>query len=157
MEKYYQYYIRFYFHKNTKYKKITDNYMIHNHIHPTTHHTIHKLIRDFSVQKTTLYIQQDGFAQKDGNTGKLGLVNPEREANDDADQKNDGRKRSRSRTYSIDVVNHPELVPEVEKKPFGLRQSYLMIPASFCDMCGTCLMYVSLTLTSAASFQMMRG
>jgi len=107
--------------------------------------------------KTTLYIQQDGFEQKDGNTGKLGLVNPEREGKDDADKKDDGRKRSRSRTYSIDVVNHPELVPVLEKKPFGLRQSYLMIPASFCDMCGTCLMYVSLTLTSAASFQMMRG
>jgi len=113
--------------------------------------------------KTTLYIKADeyGFAQKDGNSGKMGIVNPEREEayenKEEAKEKIGERKRSRSRTYSVDVINHPELVPVLEKKPFGIKQSFLMIPASFCDMCGTCLMYVSLTLTSATMFQMLRG
>ena len=89
----------------------------------------------------------------------------ENEAKDDEDKDEGGRKRTRSRTYSVDVIQKPVNLggarthdPNiVGKKPFGIRQSYLMIPASFCDMCGTCLMYVSLTLTSAGSFQMMRG
>ena len=76
------------------------------------------------------------------------------EEGNDSDRK---RSRTRSRTYSIDVVNHPELVPVIEKKKFTIKQCYLMAPASFCDMCGTSLMYVALTLTSAASFQMIRG
>ena len=67
------------------------------------------------------------------------------------------RSRTRSRTYSIDVVNHPELIPVIEKTKFTAKHCYIMIPASFCDMCGTSLMYVALTLTSAASFQMIRG
>jgi len=89
----------------------------------------------------------------------------ENEAKDDEDKNESGRKRTRSRTYSVDVIQSPVNLrgadghdPNIRgKKPFGIRQSYLMIPASFCDMCGTCLMYVSLTLTSAGSFQMMRG
>ena len=76
------------------------------------------------------------------------------EEGNDSDRK---RSRTRSRTYAIDVVNHPELVPVIEKKKFTIKQCYLMAPASFCDMCGTSLMYVALTLTSAASFQMIRG
>ena len=76
------------------------------------------------------------------------------EEENDSDRK---RSRTRSRTYSIDVVNHPELEPVIEKKKFTIKQCYLMAPASFCDMCGTSLMYVALTLTSAASFQMIRG
>jgi len=102
-----------------------------------------------------------GFAQNDGNSGKMGVVNPEREEayeKEQEDNKESERKRTRSRTYSVDVINHPELAQEKEEKlPFGIRQSYLMAPASFCDMCGTCLMYVSLTLTSATMFQMLRG
>ena len=91
----------------------------------------------------------------------MGVVNPEREEayeKEQEDNKESERKRTRSRTYSVDVINHPELAQEKEEKlPFGIRQSYLMAPASFCDMCGTCLMYVSLTLTSATMFQMLRG
>jgi len=79
--------------------------------------------------------------------------------NDDSEKEDPERKqsRSRSRTYSVDVVNHPELVQFIKKKPFTIKQCYLLLPASLCDMCGTSLMYVALTLTSAASFQMIRG
>merc|ERR1712001_401684 len=69
----------------------------------------------------------------------------ESEAKDDEDKKDGERKWTRSRTYSVDVINNPINAAQIGKKPFGIRQSYLMIPASFCDMCGTCLMYVSLT------------
>jgi len=102
--------------------------------------------------KTTLYIQTDGL-NKEVSAKQM----EESEAKDDEDNKDGERKRTRSRTYSVDVINNPINAAQVGKKPFGIRQSYLMIPASFCDMCGTCLMYVSLTLTSAGSFQMMRG
>ena len=131
-----------------------------SHTLPTLHHSQQNIILNVLVQMTTLCIQT--------------------EAKDDEDKTTGERKRTRSRTYSVDVINNPvnedvtvtvdgdeqirgKLHPGIvigyspPKKPFGLRQSYLMIPASFCDMCGTCLMYVSLTLTSAGSFQMMRG
>jgi len=51
-----------------------------------------------------------------------------------------------------------ELQPdEPELKPFSLAKAYLLLPAALCDMTGTSVMYVALTLTSASSFQMLRG
>ena len=94
------------------------------------------------------YKQDDLIKNKDEES------KPSSAEENDSDRK---RSRTRSRTYSIDIVNHPELVPVIEKKKFTIKQCYLMAPASFCDMCGTSLMYVALTLTSAASFQMIRG
>jgi len=103
-----------------------------------------------------------GFAQKDGVVpGSTAVENPEREESyenrEETKEKIGQRNRTRSRTYSVDVVNLPELDRVLEKKPFGFKQSYLMIPASLFDMCGTSLGYVSLTLTSATMFQMLRG
>lgn len=42
-------------------------------------------------------------------------------------------------------------------KPFTLKHCFLLVPASCCDIIGTSVMYVALTFTSAASFQMLRG
>ena len=59
---------------------------------------------------------------------------------------------------SIDIIDTADdEAPAPAKKPFELKHCYLMIPASLCDMCGTSLMYTALTMTSAASFQMIRG
>ena len=48
-------------------------------------------------------------------------------------------------------------VNEEGKKDFPLKKCWLFIPAALCDMCGTSVMYVGLTLTSASTFQMLRG
>ena len=56
------------------------------------------------------------------------------------------------------IITEDQTVEEInKKKPFTISKCYLMLPASLCDMAGTSLMYVALTLTSAASFQMIRG
>ena len=82
---------------------------------------------------------------------------------DDARTKNLERRRlthQQSRIFSvanIDVLDLPEIDTPVMKRPFTMKKCYILIPASFFDMCSTCLMYVALTMTSAASFQMIRG
>lgn len=47
-------------------------------------------------------------------------------------------------------------------EPFELKEPqkyspFILLPPALCDVIATCLMYVGLTLTSAASFQMLRG
>ena len=54
-------------------------------------------------------------------------------------------------------VDDDEKEPEPELKPFSMKKAYLLLPAALCDMLGTSTMYVALTLTSASSFQMLRG
>jgi len=54
-------------------------------------------------------------------------------------------------------VDDNEKEPEPELKPFSMKKAYLLLPAALCDMLGTSTMYVALTLTSASSFQMLRG
>ena len=65
------------------------------------------------------------------------------------------KARKRSRRMTIDEAKAPDLA--AEKKQFTAKQCYLLIPASLCDMAGTSIMYTALTLTSASSFQMLRG
>ena len=54
-------------------------------------------------------------------------------------------------------VDDDEKEPEPELKPFSMKKAYILLPAALCDMLGTSTMYVALTLTSASSFQMLRG
>ena len=55
------------------------------------------------------------------------------------------------------VADEDDKEPEPELKPFSMKKAYLLLPAALCDMLGTSTMYVALTLTSASSFQMLRG
>jgi len=73
------------------------------------------------------------------------------------------RRESQDDSNKIDeekegASSEEELQPqEPELKPFSLSKAYLLLPAALCDMTGTSVMYVALTLTSASSFQMLRG
>lgn len=48
----------------------------------------------------------------------------------------------------------PEPGPALSSQPFS---SLLFLPPALCDMTGTSIMYVALNMTSASSFQMLRG
>jgi len=58
--------------------------------------------------------------------------------------------------YSEDEEEDPEeAIPESERpKPFNWL---ILMPAALLDLCATSAMYIGLTLTSASSFQMLRG
>ena len=52
--------------------------------------------------------------------------------------------------------------PEPSKKeeteePVGSYSPFILLPPALCDVTATSIMYVALTLTSASSFQMLRG
>uniref|UniRef100_A0A8C5TSY5 Solute carrier family 35 member F6 n=1 Tax=Malurus cyaneus samueli TaxID=2593467 RepID=A0A8C5TSY5_9PASS len=51
-------------------------------------------------------------------------------------------------------TSHPRPIPPSPSRPFT---PLLFLPPALCDMAGTSLMYVALNMTSASSFQMLRG
>ena len=46
---------------------------------------------------------------------------------------------------------------EEEEEPVGSYSPLILLPPALCDVTATSIMYVALTLTSASSFQMLRG
>ncbi|XP_007891103.1 solute carrier family 35 member F6 [Callorhinchus milii] len=47
--------------------------------------------------------------------------------------------------------------PEPKMAPSRQFNSFIFLPPALCDMTGTCIMYIALNMTSASSFQMLRG
>ncbi|XP_029903641.1 solute carrier family 35 member F6 [Myripristis murdjan] len=55
------------------------------------------------------------------------------------------------------LLCHDRRSPEPKMNPGQSFNPFLFLPPALCDMTGTSLMYVALSMTSASSFQMLRG
>ncbi|MEE6477229.1 hypothetical protein FKM82_011422 [Ascaphus truei] len=59
--------------------------------------------------------------------------------------------------FYILVAYKTRRAPEPALSPSQPFNALLFLPPALCDMTGTCIMYVALNMTSASSFQMLRG
>ncbi|XP_075940526.1 solute carrier family 35 member F6 [Anarhichas minor] len=55
------------------------------------------------------------------------------------------------------LLCHDRRRPEPKMNPGQSFNPFLFFPPAMCDMTATCIMYVALNMTSASSFQMLRG
>ncbi|KAM9355307.1 solute carrier family 35 member F6-like isoform 2-T2 [Pholidichthys leucotaenia] len=55
------------------------------------------------------------------------------------------------------LLCHDRRRPEPRMNPGGSFNPLLFLPPAMCDMLGTSIMYIALNMTSASSFQMLRG
>lgn len=70
----------------------------------------------------------------------------------------DGKSDLEERAEKVSIEDDGSLQSDVSAIPSIPRFNYLLfaVPAC-CDVCGTSLQYVGLTLTSASAYQMLRG